>query len=77
MKFRYLGEGEMSVFGHCFSNGATPDVTEERYIAKLSGNSDFEAVKENSKKTAIPVDTPVQTVIIPVVNQDDKKDWPV
>lgn len=47
MKFRYLGKkDDMKVFGSDFSGGKTPDVTDEKACAKLSGNRHFEAVKE-------------------------------
>jgi Mg/Co/Ni transporter MgtE len=53
MKFRYVGENEeMKVFGHDFSNGATPDVTDESVIRKLTGNSHFEVIKGFSRKDA-------------------------
>jgi len=47
MKFRYLGKNEtMIAFGHDFSNGQTPDVTDEKAIKRLSTNHHFEEVKE-------------------------------
>lgn len=53
MKFRYIGDNEeMKAFGHDFSNGATPDVTDEFVIRKLSGNNHFEAVKDFNRKDA-------------------------
>jgi hypothetical protein len=74
MKFRYIGKKEeMKVFGYDFSNGATPDVTEETFIAKLSGNSHFEAVKKSKEKAV--VEPPVN--IDPPVDLDDKTEWPV
>lgn len=67
MKFRYLGEEEnMNVFGYDFSNQATPDVTEEMFIAKLTGNSHFETVKEDKKKLSAPGNNP-----------DSTKEWPL
>ncbi len=68
MKFRYLGKKEdMKVFGYDFTNGATPDVTEDIFVAKLSGNSHFEAVKESKKKA---------DAVLPVI-LDDKTEWPL
>jgi len=53
MKFRYLGDKkDMKVFGYDFSKGATPDVTDENAIKRLSGNTDFEIVKEEPAKDA-------------------------
>lgn len=53
MKFRYLGKNEgMTAFGHDFSGGATPDVTDEVAVRKLSGNSHFEVVKDFNQKDA-------------------------
>lgn len=47
MKFKFLGDTKnMKVFGHDFSDGATPDVTDEKAIAKLLGNAEFEAIEE-------------------------------
>ena len=47
MKFKFLGDTKnMKVFGYDFSNGATPDVTDEKAIAKLLGNAEFEAVEK-------------------------------
>ena len=49
MKFKYLGTNPyMIAFGHDFSGGATPDVTDERAIKKLSGNREFAAVGDSS-----------------------------
>lgn len=46
MKFRYLGDKkDMQAFGYDFSNGATPDVTDEFAIMKLSGNNHFEVAE--------------------------------
>ena len=46
MKFKFLGDTKnMKVFGYDFSNGATPDVTDEKAIAKLLGNAEFEVVE--------------------------------
>ena len=48
MKFRYLGEKDnMQVFGYDFRDGATPDVTDENALKRLSGNSHFEVVDED------------------------------
>lgn len=64
MKFRYLGKNEeMRVFGYDFSDGATPDVTEEKFIAKLKGNAEFEVAEGASKPAAAktePKDKKVQ-----------------
>ena len=50
MKFRYLGDKkDMKAFGYDFSKGATPDVTDENAIKRLSGNNTFEIVKELAK----------------------------
>lgn len=47
MKFKFLGDTKnMKVFGYDFSNGATPDVTDAKAIAKLQGNAEFEAIEE-------------------------------
>ena len=55
MKFKYLGKNEgMQVFGHDFSDGATPDVTDEKAIAKLMGNAEFEAVDDAPAPPAPP-----------------------
>ena len=55
MKFRFLGDTKnMKVFGYDFSNGATPDVTDEKAIAKLFGNAEFEAVEELTAPPAPP-----------------------
>lgn len=77
MKFRYLGKKEdMKVFGYDFTNGNVPDVTEAAFIAKLSGNSHFEAVKESKKKSVEPV--VVEPVSIePDVDLDSQTEWPV
>ncbi len=51
MKFRYVGDKEeMKAFGYDFSNGETPDVTDETVIRKLSGNCHFEVVKDFNQK---------------------------
>lgn len=51
MKFRYLGKNEgMIAFGYDFSGGATPDVTDEMAVRKLSGNSHFEVVRDFNQK---------------------------
>jgi hypothetical protein len=72
MKFRYLGKKEdMKVFGYDFTNGNTPDVTEAVFIAKLSGNSHFEAVKESRKKPVEPA------TVEPAVDLDSQTEWPV
>ena len=48
MKFKYLGTNPyMVAFGYDFSGGATPDVTDERAIKKLSGNREFSAVGDS------------------------------
>ncbi len=53
MKFRYVGERtNMKAFGYDFSGGATPDVSDETIIRKLSGNSHFEMVKGFNQKDA-------------------------
>lgn len=77
MKFRYIAEKEnMSVFGYDFSNGATPDVIEEIYIRKLSGNNHFEAAKESNKKPVKPV-TAEPVIDVPNVDLDSQTEWPV
>jgi hypothetical protein len=51
MKFRYLGDKkDMKAFGYDFSKGATPDVTDENAVKRLSGNNTFETVKEEPVK---------------------------
>lgn len=82
MKFRYLGEKEdMAVFGYDFSNGSTPEVTEELVITKLSGNSHFEAVEEDVNKPAVTNDIPVKEnkkkAAESGINVDDKSEWPL
>lgn len=72
MIFKYLGgHKDMQAFGYDFSNGATPDVTDEKTIAKLQGNAEFEAVevktfgapvKEKKQKAVEPVAAEVQAV---------------
>lgn len=48
MKFKYLGTNPyMVAFGFDFSGGATPDVTDERAIKKLSGNREFTTVEDS------------------------------
>jgi hypothetical protein len=50
MKFKYLGDKkDMVVFGYDFSDGQTPDVTDEKIIQKLTDNSHFEAVDGEEK----------------------------
>lgn len=47
MKFKFIGDcKKMTTFGYDFSDGATPDVTDEKVIAKLLGNAEFEAIEE-------------------------------
>lgn len=47
MKFKFLGDTKnMKVFGYDFSDGATPDVTDEKAIAKLLGNAEFKAIED-------------------------------
>jgi hypothetical protein len=59
VKFRYLGEKDnMTVYGYDFTNGNAPDVTDELAIRKLSGNSQFEAIKEEVKKVKAAAEKP-------------------
>jgi len=54
MKFKYLGDKEeMNAFGYDFSGGNTPEVMDERIIAKLQGNGHFMAVEEGLGETGI------------------------
>lgn len=51
MKFRYLGNKErMVAFGHDFSNGNEPDVTDANAIKRLSANRFFEALDGDQKE---------------------------
>lgn len=70
MKFKFLGDTKnMQVYGYDFSDGATPDVTDDFVIAKLQGNKEFEAVgaavkpqKEKKEKKDDQQATSVQDV---------------
>jgi len=65
MKFRYLGDSKaMKIFGYDFSKGATPDVTDENAIKRLSGNNHFEAVDEG-QETEIPQAEPEAETPLP------------
>jgi len=65
MKFRYLGDKkDMKAFGYDFSKGATPDVTDENAIKRLSGNNHFEAVDE-VQETEIPQPEPEAETPLP------------
>lgn len=76
MKFHYLGEEEdMVVFGYDFTNGNTPDVTEETFIRKLSGNSHFAAVVEPVARPAKTEKKEAAPVVI--ADPDSKDEWPV
>lgn len=49
MKFKFLGDcKEMVAFGYDFTEGKTPDVTDEKAIHKLSNNAEFEALPETA-----------------------------
>jgi len=55
MKFRYLGDKDnMQVFGYDFRDGATPDVTDDNAIKRLSGNRFFETVEESGEGEETP-----------------------
>lgn len=55
MKFKFLGDTKnMKVFGYDFSDGATPDVTDEKAIAKLLGNAEFKAIEDAPAQPAPP-----------------------
>lgn len=69
MKFKFLGDTKnMKLFGYDFSNGATPDVTDEKAIAKLLGNAEFEAV-EGGKTFGTPVKEKKQKVVDPTATE--------
>jgi hypothetical protein len=54
MKFRYVGDkADMRVFGYDFSDGQTPDVTDEHAIKKLSGNSHFEEIEDTNRPSKV------------------------
>lgn len=63
MKFKYLGDvKDMKVFGCDFSDGKTPDITDEKVIRKLSGNREFAVVEDGESggeqgKTSPKTDT--------------------
>ena len=79
MKFRYVGKKEdMKVFGYDFTNGNVPDVTDSAFIAKLSGNSHFEAVKESKKKQPVePVAVVEDLTPEPTADLDSQTEWPL
>ena len=69
MKFKFLGDTKnMKVFGYDFSNGNTPDVTDEKVIAKLQGNKEFEAVEEG-KTFGAPVKEKKQKAVAPAADE--------
>ena len=77
MKFKFLGDTKnMKVFGYDFSNGATPDVTDAKAIAKLQGNAEFEAI-EDGKTFGSPVKEKKQKAVEPAQVEELDKDWPV
>jgi hypothetical protein len=78
MKFQYLGKKEdMKVFGADFTNGATPDVTDEYAIKKLSGNRHFAPVTEDKKtfganaKTVAKEKVPADEPLIGLITKED------
>lgn len=76
MIFKYLGDHkDMQAFGYDFSNGATPDVTDEMVIAKLQGNPEFDVVE--GKTFGATVKEKKQKAIDPVSIEESDKDWPV
>lgn len=73
MKFKYLGDHKtMNVFGYDFADGATPDVTDEKAIAKLQGNAEFEAVDGETVKA--PKEKKQKAADAPLTPEDEKKE---
>lgn len=55
MKFRYLGEapeGSITMYGATFEAGGVGDVTDARWIAKLTNHPLFEEVDEGQPSPA-------------------------
>ncbi len=76
MKIKYLGKNEkMSVFGYDFSNCNIPDVTDEKAIAKLQGNAEFEVVDGAAEVAKAGKQDKKKDKSVPVLEMEQPEDF--